>query len=41
MMTAMGRWNAPIKFLPRGASIPVFPPIEESTIANSDVGRWT
>ena len=39
--TPAGWWNAPIRFLPFGWLIPVFPPTDESTIASSDVGTIT
>ena len=39
--TSLGEWNAPIRFFPSGKSQPVFPPIEESTIASKDVGTPT
>ena len=36
-----GCQNAPIKFLPWGVSIAVFPPTLESTMASNVVGIWT
>ncbi len=40
MMTAIGWWNAPTRFLPSGRSTPVLPPIDESIWATSVVGTW-
>ena len=40
MMTALGWWNAPTRFLPSGRSTPVLPPIDESIWATSVVGTW-
>ena len=39
--TKRGCLNAPTRFLPIGRLTAVFPPIEASTIAASDVGTWT
>ena len=39
--TAAGGWMAPIRFFPRAAFTPVFPPTEASTAASSVVGTAT
>ena len=39
--TALGWWNAPMRFLPPGWLTPVLPPTEESTCASSVVGTCT
>mmetsp|Transcript_56720 Transcript_56720/g.130414 ORF Transcript_56720/g.130414 Transcript_56720/m.130414 type:complete len:246 (-) Transcript_56720:258-995(-) len=39
--TATGCQNAPMRFLPAGASMPVLPPMLESTIARTVVGTCT
>jgi hypothetical protein len=41
MYTRRGWWNAPMRFLPAGESMPVLPPMEESTQASMEVGTCT
>jgi hypothetical protein len=38
--TRRGWWKAPIRFLPRGVSMAVLPPTDESTWASRVVGIW-
>ncbi len=41
VMTAMGWWKAPTRFLPKGKSTPVFPPTLASACDTRLVGIWT